>query len=164
MASDLIDFTLNGKQVSVSEDADERLVNVLRTKFGSTGTKLSCGGGECGACTILLDGRPVSSCLLMLGQVARKDVVTIEGVTEDPDFKALQDHLVQHGAFQCGFCAPGITLVALWLLKKKSSLTRSEIKSAISGNLCRCTGYQKIIDAILAASEDLLVKQKETTL
>lgn len=159
MLSDPIDFTLNGIAVRVSsEEADEQLTQILRTHFGLTGTKLGCGGGECGACTILLDGYPVSSCLLMLGQVAGKTVTTIEGVTEDPDFKVLQNHLVQSGAFQCGFCAPGISLVALWLLKKKSPLTRSEITRAISGNLCRCSGYQKIIDAILAASEAL---QKE---
>ena len=152
MVSDFIDFNLNGKSVHISENSDEKLVNVLRSKFGLTGTKLGCGGGECGACTVLLDGRPVSACIILLGQVVGKSVTTIEGVIEDPEFKMLQDQLVQRGAFQCGFCAPGITLVALWLIRKKSLLTRNEVTNAISGNLCRCTGYQNIVAAIRAAA------------
>jgi CO/xanthine dehydrogenase Mo-binding subunit/aerobic-type carbon monoxide dehydrogenase small subunit (CoxS/CutS family) len=161
MASDFIDFNLNGNSVHISENSDEKLVNVLRSKFRLTGTKLGCGGGECGACTVLLDGQPVSSCIILLGQVAGKSVTTIEGVIGDPDFKLLQDQLVWRGAFQCGFCAPGITLVALTLIRKKSVLTRQEVTSAISGNLCRCTGYQKIVDAILAASGRIIGQPKE---
>jgi aerobic carbon-monoxide dehydrogenase small subunit len=152
MATNITEFSLNSNLVLVQKSPDERLVDVLRDYFGLTGTKKGCGGGECGSCTVLLDGHPVSSCLIMLGQVAGRKVITIEGIRDRPIFKVLQDQFAHLGAFQCGFCAPGVTLVACWLLEKDPRPTRTEIMTSISGNLCRCTGYQKIVDAILNAS------------
>jgi carbon-monoxide dehydrogenase small subunit len=155
MEDDRIEFTLNGNLISIQMDAGERLIDVLRGYFGLTGSKKSCGGGECGSCTVLLDGRPTASCLLMLGQVAGRSITTIEGIQESNIFKTLQKNFVQHGAFQCGFCAPGVTLVASWFLERNPNPSKAEVREILSGNLCRCTGYQQIIEAILAASSEL---------
>jgi aerobic carbon-monoxide dehydrogenase small subunit len=161
MKTNITEFSLNENLVLVQKNPDDRLVDVLREYFGLTGTKKGCGGGECGTCTVLLEGQPVSSCLIMLGQVAGKKVITIEGIRDRPIFKALQDQFARFGAFQCGFCAPGVTLVAFWLLEKNPRPTRTEIVTSISGNLCRCTGYQKIVDAILNASLAMDANLKE---
>jgi aerobic-type carbon monoxide dehydrogenase small subunit (CoxS/CutS family) len=155
MEHDNVEFILNGNPVRAQVNADERLVDVLRGYFGLTGTKKSCGSGECGSCTVLLDGRPVASCLLMIGQVMGRKVTTIEGIRESHIFKTLQETFIRLGAFQCGFCAPGVTLVASWLLEKNPKTTKSEVRDVLSGNLCRCTGYQKIIEATLAACDEL---------
>lgn len=129
-----------------------RLVDFLREELGLTGTKEGCGEGECGACTVILEGNAVASCLVLVGQVDGKSIITVEGLAEDNQLSALQQAFVDKGAIQCGFCTPGMLLSAKALLDKNPTPTRDEIAVAIEGNLCRCTGYVKIIDAIEAVS------------
>lgn len=126
------------------------LLQLLREKLGLTGTKEGCGIGECGACTVLLDGMPVNSCLVLAPKVDRRKVETIEGMGSRESLHPLQRSFIEFGAVQCGFCTPGMLMSAKSLLEKNPHPTREEIKEAISGNLCRCTGYQQIIEAIEA--------------
>jgi aerobic carbon-monoxide dehydrogenase small subunit len=144
-----IELTLNGRPVSVDAPADISLLALLRDYLGLTGTKEGCGVGECGACSVLLDGRLVNSCLVLAPQAGRRQVVTIEGI-RGPDGGAndLQQAFIDCGAVQCGFCIPGMVLAGEALLARHASPTRAEIREAIAGNLCRCTGYQQIVDAI----------------
>lgn len=150
-----VSFTLNQKPVTVQLDPTARLVDVLRSQFRLTGTKEGCGVGECGACTVLMDGEAVTSCSVLAGQVAGKTVMTIEGMEETELGSLLQRCFVEGGAVQCGFCTPGMIVSAYALLSKNPSPTRDEIRVAMSGNLCRCTGYIPIINAIEAASKQL---------
>ena len=143
-----IRFKLNGEPLEVSVPAHWTLLRLLREQLGLTGTKEGCGIGECGACTILLNGVPVHSCLLLAPKIEGKDVQTIEGVGSREALHPLQQSFIDHGAVQCGFCTPGILLSSKALLKNKPHPTREEVKEAISGHLCRCTGYQPIIEAI----------------
>jgi aerobic carbon-monoxide dehydrogenase small subunit len=142
-------FKLNGKNISIEATGGERVINLLRERLELVGTKEGCGKGECGACTILLDGEPVCSCLLLSAHLLGKEVITIEGV----DRGAVQKAFEKTGAVQCGFCSPGAVLSATALLMRNSKPSRTEIKHALSGNLCRCTGYEKIIDAVQLASK-----------
>ncbi len=142
-----ISFILNGKNETVSVNPWEFLIDVLRDKLNLTGTKKGCGIGECGSCTILLDGRPVNSCLTLAVSVDGKEVLTIEGLAGE-GIDPIQKAFIKNGAVQCGFCTPGMILSAKALLDDKKNPTDEEIKRGISGNLCRCTGYQKIISAI----------------
>jgi len=142
-----ISFILNGKNETVSVNPWEFLIDVLRDKLNLTGTKKGCGIGECGSCTILLDGRPVNSCLTLAVSVDGKEVLTIEGLAGE-GIDPIQKAFIKKGAVQCGFCTPGMILSAKALLDDKKNPTDEEIKRGISGNLCRCTGYQKIISAI----------------
>lgn len=143
-----VSFTLNQRPVTVQLDPAARLVDVLRNQFRLTGTKEGCGVGECGACTVLMDGQAVTSCSVLAGQVEGKTVMTIEGMEETELGSLLQRCFVEEGAVQCGFCTPGMIVSAYALLSQNPSPSREEIRVAMSGNLCRCTGYVPIINAI----------------
>ena len=145
-----IKFILNGKWTQVEVPPNWTLLRVLREKFGLTGTKEGCGIGECGACTVLLDGMPVNACLVLVLKVEGKKVETIEGLGSRESLHPLQKSFIDHGAIQCGFCTPGILMSSKAFLEENSNPTREEIKEAISGHLCRCTGYHQIIEAIVA--------------
>ncbi len=147
-----IEFTINGKSRKLTVKPNELLLNVIREDLGLTGTKYGCGTGECGACTVLIDEEPVLSCLTLAITVDKKKVTTIEGIGTDENPHPLQQAFVETGAVQCGFCTPGMILSAKTLLDKNPNPTEDEIKRAIEGNLCRCTGYIKIIEAIKLAS------------
>jgi carbon-monoxide dehydrogenase small subunit len=151
----IIRFTLNGKETSIDAAPDRRVVDILREDFGMTGTKEGCGTGECGACTILADGLSRLSCLMLAVQLQDREICTIEGLGADGRPHALQKTFIESGAVQCGFCTPGMILNAAALLHSTPAPTRSEIREGLSGNLCRCTGYQKIIDAVEAAAREM---------
>lgn len=149
-------FILNRQHVSISVPHNRRLVDLLRDDLHLTGTKEGCGIGECGACTVLLNGHPVNSCLILAGQVQGSEITTIEGVEfENGDLHPIQETFLNEGAVQCGFCTPGMILSGLALLRENPHPTDDEIKEAIAGNLCRCTGYQQIVDAIKSAAARL---------
>src|SRR5215472_6661405 len=148
----MITFSVNGRDVEVSADGARRLSRVLREDLGLTGTKVGCDAGDCGACTVLLNGKPVCACLVAAGQVAGCDVVTVEGLAQrSPVLGRLQQSFLALGAAQCGACTPGMLVSATALLEENSSPTATEVMDAIGGVLCRCTGYRKIISAILEA-------------
>jgi len=149
-----VSFILNGERKDVEVSPEMTLLELLREVLGLTGTKEGCGEGECGACTVLLDGRPVYSCLLLAAQVDGREVETIEGVGTEEEPHPLQRAFVRKGAVQCGFCTPGMIMTAKALLEENPRATRSEIREAIVGNLCRCTGYWQIIEAIEAARDE----------
>ena len=153
-----IQFTLNGRPVSVDVPPDRTAVRVLRENLGLTGTKECCGAGECGGCTILVDGRSRLSCLMTAVQLTGRRIVTIEGLETEGRLHPIQEAFIRFGAVQCGYCTPGMILAADDLLRRNPSPTRTEIREALSGNLCRCTGYQKIVDAVEAAAEALKEK------
>ena len=142
---------VNGKFVVVYADGMERLLDVLRHELGLTGTKEGCGEGECGACAILLDGVLVNSCLIPALQANGADIVTIEGLAADDRLHVLQQTFLECGGAQCGICTPGMILAALHLLSKKPQPTLEEIREGLSGNLCRCTGYMQIFEAVVEA-------------
>ena len=148
-----INFILNGKPTQLDIPCHWTLLRVLRGKLGLTGTKEGCGIGECGACTVLLDGMPVNSCLILAPKVEGREVQTVEGLGSRDNLHALQESFIDHGAVQCGFCTPGILMSSKALIDKNSNPTREEIKEAISGHLCRCTGYHQIIEAIKAVKK-----------
>ena len=148
-----VEFNLNGRKIALDVDPDRRAVDVLREELGLTGTKEGCGAGECGACTILVDGVNRLSCLMLAAQLAGREITTIEGLSQDGRLHPLQESFIRHGAVQCGFCTPGMILGAAALLRENPVPTRDEIRRGISGNLCRCTGYQKIVDAVADATD-----------
>lgn len=150
---ELLSFRLNGQPVQIDIDPDRTLLWVLRTELGLTGTKFGCGANQCGTCTILVDGEAVRSCSETIGSVRGRDVVTIEGLERDGVLHPLQEAFMAHDALQCGFCTPGMLMTAKELLAANPNPTREEVAEAISGNLCRCTGYQTIIDAVMSAAE-----------
>lgn len=145
-------FAVNGEQREVETHPMARLLDVLRETLGLTGTKEGCGEGECGACSVLVDGQLVNSCLVPVLQVAGRSVVTIEGIAHDGDLDAVQEAFLAAGGAQCGICTPGMVLAAVSLLRRTASPDEREIREALAGNLCRCTGYVKIVDAVLAAA------------
>ncbi len=154
-----LSFMLNGKPVSLNVSPDTMLVDLLREDLGLTGTKLGCREGECGACTVLLDGEPVNSCLTPAPKVHGREVMTIEGLAEaDGTLDELQTAFMVEGAAQCGFCTPGMILNAKALLDKNPDPGEAEIRAALSGVLCRCTGYRKIVRAVQTAA-----RQKRTS-
>ena len=148
-----ISFNLNGQDVSVLADPNKRLVDFLREDMGMLSVKEGCGEGECGACTIIYNGDAITSCLMLAGQVNGAKVVTLEGVSENGELNYIQQAFVDAGAVQCGFCTPGMVLAAKGLLDKNPNPTHEEIRRAISGNLCRCTGYSKIVKAVEMARD-----------
>jgi carbon-monoxide dehydrogenase small subunit len=148
-----IEFQLDGSAVCVDAPADITLLKLLRDYLGMTGTKEGCGVGECGTCSVILDGRLVNSCLTLAAQAAGRKVITIEGIrAPDGGPNDLQINFIEYGAVQCGYCIPGMVLAGEALLARNSHPNRAEIREAISGNLCRCTGYQQIVDAIQATA------------
>jgi CO/xanthine dehydrogenase Mo-binding subunit/aerobic-type carbon monoxide dehydrogenase small subunit (CoxS/CutS family) len=149
---DVIEFRVNGQPVRFSGDRSQTLLSFLREELGLTGTKRGCDHGDCGACTVLLDGRPVNSCLVLVPELADREITTIEGLSKDGTLHPLQQAFIDHNAIQCGFCTPGMILTAAALLKENPSPTAMEIRQYIEGNLCRCTGYAKIVQAIQAVA------------
>ena len=150
-----ISFVLNASPVSVDVSETRRVIDLLRDDLHLCGSKESCGTGECGACTILVDGELRLACLLLAAQVAGRSVTTIEGLPQHPLGPALQQAFVDSGAAQCGYCTPGMELAALALLATNPAPSRDEIRVALAGNLCRCTGYHKIVDAVALAASTL---------
>jgi len=144
---------VNGKQVSVDVEPGDLLAHVLRDKLGLIGTKISCGEGECGACTVLVDGLTVTSCIYPALKAQGREVATIEGLAEDGKLHPIQQAFIDATAPQCGYCIPGMIMSATALLDDKPNPTREEIKEGIAGNLCRCTGYYQIIEAIELAAQ-----------
>ena len=149
----LVTLNVNGEPYEVAVDPQRTLLEVLRQDLGLTGAKEGCGMGECGSCTVLMGGRPILACLVLAMDARGKEIVTIEGLAGEGELHPLQKAFVEHGAVQCGFCTPGMILSAKALLDKNPSPSEEEVKSAIGGNLCRCTGYNKIVEAILATSK-----------
>jgi len=147
-----VEFTVNGEPVAIDGHPMERLLDVVRERLGATGTKEGCGEGECGACTVLLDGRPVLSCLVPLVQCAGRTVETVEALAAGPA-RALVERLVATGGVQCGACTPGIVVTAWALLSDHPAPSRDEVREALAGNLCRCTGYEGIVRALAVESE-----------
>jgi carbon-monoxide dehydrogenase small subunit len=141
-------FMVNDKEVTLKVSPKERLLDTLREQLKLTGTKEGCGVGECGACTVILDGKAVSSCLILTGQIGGSKVLTIEGLEVDGNLDSLQQAFIDYHAVQCGFCTPGMLMSAKALLIHNPHPSREEIKTALEGNLCRCTGYEQIIEAI----------------
>jgi len=149
----LIQLEINGRVYDVAVEPRDLLVDVLRKKVGLTGTKKGCGAGDCGACTVLVDGKPVLSCITLAIACKGKKITTIEGLARpDGTLHPIQQAFVDHGAIQCGFCTPGMIMSAKGLLDRNPKPSQFEIKRAIAGNICRCTGYKKIVEAIEAAS------------
>jgi len=149
----LISLTINDREVEVAVPPNRTLADMLRQDLGLTGTKKGCDMGDCGSCTVLLDGRPVNACLVLAVQAGGRSVTTIEGVETDNGLHPIQQAFVEHGAVQCGFCTSGMILSGKSLLERTPSPSETAVRTAISGNLCRCTGYQKIVEAIQAAGE-----------
>jgi len=143
-------ITVNEEVYELEVPANRTLLDVIREECGLTGTKQGCGNGECGACTVLLDGEPVNACLVLALQANGKRVVTVEGLSEGEKLHPIQEVFIAHGAIQCGFCTPGMVLSTKALLDKNPHPQELEIREALTGNLCRCTGYQKIVEAILS--------------
>lgn len=149
----VVHFTLNNKNVEAVVPDYLLLVDMIREHFGLTGTKVGCGMGECGACTVLFDGKPVNSCLILACQADGHDITTIEGISPEGNPSTLQKAFVEEGAVQCGFCTPGLVISATALLMDNPNPNEEEIRTAISGNLCRCTGYQRVVTAIQKVAE-----------
>ena len=146
-------FTLNGRSVSADVSGARRLLDVLREDLRLTGTKEGCGEGECGACSVLIDGQVVDSCLVAVGQVEGREVITVEGFADGRRLTALQQAFIERGAAQCGICTPGMLLAAHALLEENPHPSEDDVRVGLAGNLCRCTGYTKIIDAVLACGK-----------
>lgn len=148
-----ISFVLNGKNISMAVDPETTLLHLLREDLFLTGTKEGCDAGECGACTVLMDGIAVNSCLVLAPQINGTEIITIEALEQDGKLDRLQQSFIENHAVQCGFCTPGMLMSAKALLLKNPNPSQEEIKIALSGNLCRCTGYQNIVAAVEGAIE-----------
>jgi aerobic carbon-monoxide dehydrogenase small subunit len=146
--------SVNGEPVDVMVDPTQTIFHVLREELRLTGTKGACLEGECGSCTILIDGKPVTSCLVLAPQVQGTSVTTVEGLADDDRLHPVQDSFIACGAVQCGYCTPGLVVSAAELLEGNPNPSEEEVRKGLAGNLCRCTGYTKIIDAVLAAASD----------
>ena len=149
-----IEFRLNGKAVASASSPSARLLDVLRSEFGLTGAKCGCKEGECGACSVLMDGLLVNSCMVAVGMLPGHEITTIEGYRETERFRAIDSAFARSGAVQCGFCTPGMVLAAESLLNRKAHPTEAEIRDGISGNLCRCTGYNAIVEGVALAAKE----------
>jgi carbon-monoxide dehydrogenase small subunit len=149
----MVNFELNGADVTVEAPATMTLLDMLRVELGVKSVKKGCEQGECGACTVLIDGYPMTSCIILAPQVEGRHVCTVEGLVDSPLMKELREAFMENGAVQCGFCTPGMLLSAYALLSENKHPTEEEVKTAIEGNICRCTGYVAILEAILDAAE-----------
>ena len=145
-----VSLTVNGVAVTLTVPPFATLLDILRDQLQLTGTKYACGEGECGACSVLLDGRVVNSCLVLAAECEGAEVVTVEGLASDGKLHPIQQAFVDHGAIQCGFCTPGMIMATFALLEANPSPTKEQVRRGLEGNLCRCTGYRKIIDAVLS--------------
>jgi carbon-monoxide dehydrogenase small subunit len=155
-----INFKLNGQDINIDAPGNERLIDLLRERLNLVGTKEGCGKGECGACTILLDGEPVCSCLMLASQAIGREITTIEGLSDGDTLHPVQKAFTETGAVQCGFCSPGFIMSSAALLDNNPNPNRQEIRKALSGNLCRCTGYEKIFEAVEYAAKQKSKKKK----
>ena len=151
----ILRFRLNGRPVEVDAPPGRRLLDLLREDLGLIGTKEGCGEGECGACTVLVDGKPRLSCLTLAIQVEGKEVLTVEGLAQSGKLHPLQEAFIETAGVQCGFCTPGFLMVAYALLLENPNPTKEEVREGLSGSLCRCTGYEQIVEAVLRAAEKL---------
>jgi aerobic carbon-monoxide dehydrogenase small subunit len=149
----LIELTVNGQPYPIDVEGRTRLLDALRDKCLLTGTKEGCSTGDCGACTVLLDGQPVTSCLVLAASAAGKEISTIEGVAKGEDLHPVQEAFMECGALQCGICTPGMIMTSIALLNENPSPSRDEIRFGLQGNICRCTGYDKIVDAVEVAAK-----------
>ena len=149
-----IEFNVNNEHHQLDVFPMARLLDVLREQLQLTGTKEGCGEGECGACTVVLDGRIVNSCLVPVAQVHGSEIRTIEGVANDDELHAVQQAFIEHGGAQCGICTPGMVLAAVDLLERNPQPTQADIRTALAGNLCRCTGYMKIFESVIRAVDN----------
>jgi len=156
----IIELSVNGESVEFAVEPQETLVEVLRDHLGLTGTKEACGTGECGSCTVLIEGKPILSCLTLAIDCCDKDIVTIEGIAEGDQVSPVQQAFLDSGAIQCGFCTPGMVLSSEVLLKENPNPQEKDIYKALEGNLCRCTGYNKIIEAVYKASKQMVPEQE----
>lgn len=150
-----IGFVLNGEAFELTVEPGESLLEMIRDDLGLTGTKEGCGHGECGACTVLMGGKAVNSCLIPAAEAEGQEITTIEGLADGNHLHPLQSEFINHGGMQCGFCTPGMILSAKALLDRNPNPTETEVKEAIAGNFCRCTGYVKIVESIMAAAQTL---------
>lgn len=148
-----ITFNVNGEPYTVAVKSQHTLLDVLREKLGITSPKRGCENGECGACTVLFDGKPVNSCMVLAVEAAGHEIETVEGLAQDGELHPLQKAFIEHNAVQCGFCTPGVLMSAKGLLDENPHPNVDEIRHALAGNLCRCTGYVRIVDAVLDVAE-----------
>jgi aerobic carbon-monoxide dehydrogenase small subunit len=155
MSALLVETTINGDKVEFACQPDESLLDVLRNRVGLTGAKEGCSTGDCGACSVIVDGRLVCSCLVLGAEMGGKTVETIEGMADGDKLHPLQKQFIDHAALQCGICTPGILIAAKALLKKNPNPSEEEIRYGLAGNLCRCTGYDKIVRAVQAAATEM---------
>ena len=153
MKKEIVEFRINGRSYEVVITPNMTLDELLREQLDLTGTKRACGVGQCGSCTVLVEGKPTLACSTLAIAVRDKEILTIEGLSKGTQLHPLQQAFIDQGAIQCGFCTPGMILMTKALLDENPSPTRQEVKEGLGGNLCRCTGYVKIIDAVLAAAE-----------
>ena len=160
MAGAFVSTTINGDAVEFACPQDETLLDSLRDRVGLTGVKEGCGTGDCGACSITLDGRLVCSCLVLGVEANGREITTVEGMVEDGKLHPLQDKFIEHAALQCGICTPGFLVAAKALLDRNPKPTEEEIRFALAGNLCRCTGYDKIVRAVQAAATEMRKKRR----
>ena len=149
----LLKLRINGEDYEVSVEPWRSLADVLRDELNLTGVKVGCSEGNCGSCTVLVDGKPVKSCLMLAPQAKGKEILTIEGLAKDGKLHPLQEAFIEHFAVQCGFCTPGFILAAKGLLDENPNPTEEEVREWLGGNLCRCTGYVKIVEAVLAVAK-----------
>ena len=150
-----VQFKINGQQVKLKTQANRRLLDVLREDLGLTGAKEGCSVGECGACTVVLNGQAVHSCLILIGQADGAEITTVEGLAKGQELHPLQKNFLEHGAVQCGFCIPGMLMSSYALLQENPKPDEETIKETIAGNLCRCTGYKQIIEAVEVTAQEL---------
>ena len=155
MNKSIISFTLNGEPVQVIAEDNQAFLDLLRDTLGLTGTKKGCEEGECGACTIMMDGRAVNSCMMLAREAEGHEIVTIEGLAKNGALTPLQKQFIDKWALQCGYCTPGMVMSATALLSHNPDPTEEDVRVAIEGNLCRCTGYAKIVEAVLAAAKEI---------